>query len=367
VQSVQNVSATKTERNYGIDLLRIVSMLMIVVLHLMGHGNILKSTVVLSRQYEVAWFLETASYCAVNCYAIISGYVGIKSKFKYSNIIYLWLQVAFYSVLISSITYITLQNIRKSEIIDAFFPVSNNIYWYFTAYFCIYFFTPLFNKGVNALSERQLKAIGVAIFILFCIVPIFAEKDVFLFNGGYSPIWLIMLYVFGGILSKCNILSKLKPWALMLLYLLMVVITWAERFVCDYYNTHFSQAEPLKINLTSYLSPTIFLAAVFLCLGFSKLKISKTSSKIIKILAPASFGVYLIHDNPYVRNLVVKKIASNFLKLGALELGVAVVTTVIVIYLVCSVIDILREKIFKILKIKKILQTLENRFLRNIW
>ena len=32
------------ERNYGIDLLRIVSMFMVVVLHVVGHGDILDAT-----------------------------------------------------------------------------------------------------------------------------------------------------------------------------------------------------------------------------------------------------------------------------------------------------------------------------------
>ena len=73
----------KRERNYGIDLLRIVSMLMVVVLHVLGQGGVLKTSTPLSIGYSVAWILEIAAYCAVNCYALISGYVGVNSKFKY--------------------------------------------------------------------------------------------------------------------------------------------------------------------------------------------------------------------------------------------------------------------------------------------
>ena len=86
MQTVPNIATPKPQRNYGIDLLRIVSMIMIVTLHVLGKGGVLKNTVPLSYRYEVAWFLETASYCAVNCYAINSGYVAVKSKFKYSKI-----------------------------------------------------------------------------------------------------------------------------------------------------------------------------------------------------------------------------------------------------------------------------------------
>ena len=89
------------ERNYGIDFLRIISMFMIVILHILGNGGILASVQTGSVKYHLTWFMEIASYCAVNCYALISGYVGIYSKHKLSNIFYLWIQVIFYTLSIT--------------------------------------------------------------------------------------------------------------------------------------------------------------------------------------------------------------------------------------------------------------------------
>ena len=83
------------ERNYGIDCLRVISMFMVVLLHVLGRGGVLQATKNLSINYGVSWFLEIAAYCAVNCYAIISGYVGYGRKIKYSNLIYLIFCVAF--------------------------------------------------------------------------------------------------------------------------------------------------------------------------------------------------------------------------------------------------------------------------------
>ena len=77
------------ERNYGIDLLRIVTMFMIVNLHVFWYGGILKSENLyfLSAKYNIVWILEIICYVAVNCYALISGFVGIESRYKYSNIV----------------------------------------------------------------------------------------------------------------------------------------------------------------------------------------------------------------------------------------------------------------------------------------
>ncbi|MBQ3005393.1 MAG: acyltransferase, partial [Clostridia bacterium] len=97
-------TSLKKERNYGIDLLRIVSMLMVVTLHTLNFGGILHNVEPFSFKYYFNWFLYLGAYCAVNCYGLIAGYVGYGSKSKYSNLINLYLQTLFYS-LFSAILY----------------------------------------------------------------------------------------------------------------------------------------------------------------------------------------------------------------------------------------------------------------------
>lgn len=82
-------------RNYGIDLLRMLSMYMVCTLHTLGQGGILEATSEHSSQYCLAWLLEIAAYCAVDCFALISGYVGATARFRPINLLRLWLQAAF--------------------------------------------------------------------------------------------------------------------------------------------------------------------------------------------------------------------------------------------------------------------------------
>ena len=85
------------KRNYGVDALRILSMLMIAVHHITTHGGLLKSRELFSFGYDSLVFLEMTVLCAVNCYVLISGYVGVYSRHKYANLAALWLQVFLYS------------------------------------------------------------------------------------------------------------------------------------------------------------------------------------------------------------------------------------------------------------------------------
>ena len=86
------------KRNYGIDLLRIFSMINIFNLHInLGCG--IYSLNQKSQKFKVIWRLETFSLFGVNCFGLISGIVGYK-KYQFSNLIYLWILVFFYSVLL---------------------------------------------------------------------------------------------------------------------------------------------------------------------------------------------------------------------------------------------------------------------------
>lgn len=361
------LTAVPSKRNYGIDLLRVVSMLMVAVLHILGHGGILKNTAVLSFRYEAAWFLEIAAYCAVNCYALISGYVGVNSKFKYTNIFYIWLQVAFYNVLINFVGAAVLPNMGVKEVLRAFLPVSYRTYWYFTAYFCMFFFLPIINKGLNALNKKQLLALVGAIFGILCLIPLIPEWDIFVSNNGYSAIWLLSLYIFGGAIKKAELFSKAKAIVMLLMYFVMIALTWLHKLYVDYHNLNFPNEEKLEALLVKYTSPTILLSAVFLVAFFSKLKVAPLWAKVIGVIAPVSFGVYLIHENPVVRENIVRKAFVEFPKFGPIKLVLCVLGCALAIYIICGLIDYLRERLFKLLRVKKLLMWLEQKLTKNLW
>ncbi|MBO4323642.1 MAG: acyltransferase family protein, partial [Clostridia bacterium] len=160
-------------RNYGIDLLRIVSMFMVCLLHVLGNGGVLLTAAPQSVNFYVAEYVEIAAFCAVDCYALISGYIGIKSKYKVSNIISLWLQVVLYSVAIS-VSFVVLKpdTYTLETVIKSFFPVTFSRYWYFTAYFGLFLFKPLLDSALNSLSERQIRYSLIIIVLTFSILTI---------------------------------------------------------------------------------------------------------------------------------------------------------------------------------------------------
>ena len=193
--SRESVATKQKEYNWGIDFLRIVSMFMVVCLHMLGRGGILDYAPFLSGKYEVVWLIEIAAYCAVNCYALISGYVGIHGKYRYSNWVLLWLRVLFYSILITVFFKFAAPSVvGRYEWTSAIFPTSREQYWYFTAYTGLFLLIPVLNFFISHASRKQLKLVVMLGIVLYSVLPELFRRDIFVTKEGYSPIWMIVLY-----------------------------------------------------------------------------------------------------------------------------------------------------------------------------
>ena len=79
------------KRNYGIELLRLVLMFMVCMLHVLGQGGVLGTSAEIGGvAFKALWFLEILSYCAVDAFAIISGYVAADKPRKFSKLAEMW-------------------------------------------------------------------------------------------------------------------------------------------------------------------------------------------------------------------------------------------------------------------------------------
>ena len=86
------------ERNASIDLLKIISMLMVIVLHATQYGIANADIIPFSVPYYVSYVSRSFSIVAVNVFILISGYFLCKQTVTIKKIFKLWIQVELYSV-----------------------------------------------------------------------------------------------------------------------------------------------------------------------------------------------------------------------------------------------------------------------------
>lgn len=354
------------ERNWGIDALRLFSMFLIVVMHTLNQGGILAVCSDDNLMSRIAWLIEVIAFCSVNCYALVSGYVGIKSKARVSKGILLWLQIFFYTFIITLIfTLVFPVDVNISIWYKAFFPILSREYWYITCYFLLYLLIPFLNAGIENLSRKETTFIIGCLCALSVILPMVlkiypfnfnAELDAFGLLNGYSVIWLILLYLIGAYLGKYQIVKKVKGWVLWIILLSAIFLTWESLFFLPKWTMkRFGEVRYTNV-LLSYTSPTILAIAVCLLFLFVKLGEKRIKcSKIVSRCGKASLAVYLIHTHPLIWHRFINGYAVKFAQGTTINMVCKVMLSSIIIFSICIFIELIRELLFSCLKIEEII------------
>lgn len=352
-----------TGRNYGIDALRIIAMIMVPILHIIGHGGMLSAVTPFSANYYVVWLIKAFACCAVNCYGLISGYVGYGRKFRYSNIIYLCCQVAFYTLIITGIFAVFVpDSVGIKTIIKAVFPFASGPYWYFNSYFCMFFFIPFFNMLLEKTEKLWLDRLIITILLIFSVLPTIVQTDMTKADYGFSPVWLALLYMTGGYIKKYNLAAKISRFKSLFGYFCCVLAGW----LIELGITYFMGASDNRSYFLEYTSPAVLMSAVFLLLFFANLRVNGFWVKFIGFFAPLSFSVYLIHDNLLIRNQFITDSFIGFASMNPALMLLSVIATALAIWFVCSLIDKIRLTIFNALKIKNLSVRAESFFAEKI-
>lgn len=352
------------QRNLGVDFLRILSMYMVVILHILGQGGVLEHTSWLSGQYITAWGLEIAAYCAVNCFGLISGYVGYESKFRWSKLISLWLQVLFFSLGITCFFAIAVPgSVSISGWIKSLLPVTAKYYWYITEYVGMFLFIPFLNTIIQNSEQRQVVMFSIALTVLVLVMPLLPTiNDPYVLNTGYSTFWLCILYLLGGWIKKYHIPQRIKRFYALIIFIASTILVLISKIVLEIGITHFLGSYKPGNTLIYYTSPFILINGIALLCFFARTEFKAYMVKnSIRVFSPAALGVYLIHAHPIIWNNVMRECAAFFANYNPLCLGLSVLGFGVAIYLGCSLIELVRLKLFVLLNIPQKLKTIDEK------
>jgi hypothetical protein len=287
-------------------------MINIIILHINLFGKQLNLNIN-NPKYKSIWLLETLAYWGVNGFGIISGIVGYK-RYKFSNLIYIWIQYCFYSVLISLYLYNNNKMNLKSLILS-FFPLLIVRNWYVNAYFCMYLLLPFINYGIMNLDRKIYKSIVLFFFLFYSVYNIIAiilikNTNYHFLNSGYSAFWLIILYIIGGYYGK-YILENKKSLSFLknsIFIIILILIYLGSSFFSSEINFILLKKKSIIKNqlFIDYLSPTMLLQAISLIILFSRLNIkNKWIIKLISFFTPLTFNITLIHLRLFMEDIPI--------------------------------------------------------------
>lgn len=349
------------ERNLGIEMLRVLAMLGIVIQHILGHGWVVQSINSGTWKYDMVVALRSVCLFGISEFALISGYVGVKSRYRYSSIVLQWTKVWLYSVFFTALASILDPGaVGKGDWFGAMLPTLNKTFWYFTCYLGCFMFAPIINRGVKQLTGKQGAVMTVTMLYIFSMLSNALGGDAMYVNAGKGTLWLVIMYTVGayfGHFQPHMRVSKAVLWVLAAVSMLIMagLEPVAEKLRIDY----------LSKGPHNNSIQTVFMAVSMLLL-FSRLEIRR-GKKLISWLGSASFGVYVLHEHPFIRKYTITPHAYKLADLGNVEIIFGIVLSAAGLYLACALVDGLREKLYRALRVRQSLDALEKNLIGDLW
>lgn len=338
------------KRQSNIEVLRIIAMFMIVLHHFMIHGvlrNAYTTTLNVDTTKIIADLCESGGKLGVDIFLMISGYFLIKSTPTIKKVMRLLLQVWFYAILFFVINlFLHIVPINRGLIVSSVFPFAYGLYWFVTAYVIIYLFAPFLNKYLLSIGKKEFEKLLGLLILITIIIPTFLPRSIdmawplfacftFYVTGAY-----IRLFISEGERSKC-----FGKWLSLIMSGIGILTVVGFNLIGKW--TGF---EIISTNATYFMlnnsSIVIYLLSFGLLIWFREMDLG--SSRFINLISGATFGVYLIHENPIVSDWLWNTATHTleYLNYSPVTFTIKVLIISVIIYIVCTCIELLRQSLF---------------------
>ena len=356
---MERVINKETNREINMELLRIVGMLFVVTLHCLGNGLLTNNSEINQYNSLLIRFLDTFSLTANGIFLLMSGYYSIDKKFKLRRVMSLWGKTIFYSITIFTVCKILNM---KTYTYNSLFPVISGQHWFITTYIMLYFLSPIINVMLNKLNKKQNTYLLITLLVIIGVIrPLLNPLG--LLSGSIAP--ALLTYILGAYIKK-YITIKPKQLYMVKYILLTVLVSLIYIITYIFFNstknpTLYSRLSVLITGIREYNNILIMLMTVFIFMKFKTITIkSNFISKLISVISPSVFAVYLIHENINIRSIIWHKMgimnfANSWLMIPYILL------MIFTVFMICICIDLLRRIMYWGIKKIPIINNFVNR------
>jgi len=352
------------KRQAGIELLRMVAMMMIVTMHfLTNSGNLLEPGTETQLPAVLGTILENLCLAAVNTYVFISGYYGCHTKFRVSRILDFVCRIWFYSLLIPFVLMLFGVNTGLQGgiygILPYLFPIGTEHYWFATSFLLLMLFMPFLNQAAEHLLRKTYR-VALAVLFLFLsviksVVPVAFATD----RYGYDLTWFLFVYLLAAYASKYDKDSIFRRFRenrgnAALLFVLSAAVGMMIQFVMkdlgiripSFKNTfEYYFTVPYHYNTITVLTAAVGLFYLFRSLDIREGK----SAELFRKLGSLCFGIYLLHEHLDIRGSWYGWLKDRMNPSGKAGIPAFFTEWLVCLLVVCAaglLVDFLREKLF---------------------
>lgn len=331
------------QRRWGIDILRIASMFMVLLLHNLGHKGALTWTFDSTHEW-VLWYVEDFTIVAVDVFALICGFLLAGKKDCWKNAASLYLTVWFWSAVLN-LPFVVLQpqGVALEQIAHAVFPVLSGDYWYFNTYLLLLVFIPFLNAGISRFSSRGLLGASLMMLGLMCSVGFLGGIGA---ASGYSTLWLACLYVCGAAIrlneeSIFRAFSRRRMIAAILLLPAVSLLLQVDSATHGVDTTRW----------ISYVSPIVVAQALAFFGLLLRVEVpSPWVRRALVLVSASAFSVYIIDSSKLVYGYLLTDAFAFTRTIPTLHAVVSIIGGTILMFVVFLLMDFVRLRLFKLIR-----------------
>lgn len=300
---------TEGKRNANMDILRMISMMMVTMLHALTKSDLLPF---MGNEVPVngwiAWVFEGISVPAVDIFMLISGYFLISSRFKIRRMVEIIFQTLFYSAgafaVFLLLGKISLASMNSYDLLQYFLPIHMETYWFVSAYVIIYLLLPLITSGVHAMTEKQLQGVILWLLVFECVMKSFLPVRLSMDTKGYSFLWYLTLFLIGARIRLYGfklVKTAKRGW---FIYIASTFLILAEIFIVSQIQLRTGRLKEMTTVSLEYNHILVFFSAIGIFAAFLHAKpLGEKFGRVVCMLSPYCLGVYLLQENLMMRYL----------------------------------------------------------------
>lgn len=236
---MENAVSQKKDKLNNIEILRILSMFLVVVSHSIYHGYMTNENIREYYQFNSAlgiinWATMEALYViscvAVNCFVMISGYFLIdKVKHRWNGILRTWIQTVFYCICFLIVAIYLGEEVGPKDIIFSILPIYGGRYWFVSCYIGLMLIAPFLSMVAMSIDKRQYQIMLMILFILN-----FQLLYGSVYGGFNTLLWFSFIYLMAGYIKIFDIPffgKENKGLVLLLCWAALVILAFIYNLV----------------------------------------------------------------------------------------------------------------------------------------
>lgn len=329
-------------RSSSIELFRILTMLMIVAHHYVVNSGLLNcienQTTHEVRDY-ILLLIGWGGKTGINCFVFITGWFMCKSQISVKKFIKLLAEVEFYSVTIYMLFLaFGYQNFTIKSFVKAVFPLYNISTGFTSCFLLFYTLIPYLNILIQRLQKNEHLKLIILLLLTYTVFPTFIKTTVvFNYITWFSIVYIVAAYIRLYPKKWCS-----NNYIVLVCLLISVILSWISvvvlAFICfktgkEIQNCYYFVSDSNKL--------LALLTAIFSFLLFNNIKMKY--NKFVNVVAASTFGVLQIHtSSDTMRTWLWGTVCDNIGAYNTSHWLLHAIVCIAMIFLVCTVIDIVR-------------------------